>query len=311
MSSPLLLATALLSTFGAVVLAGVAWARMSAERKRPARVLEAQVGKVSVNMRERDLEGSFVSRAVVPGFAGFLRLAKRVTSLDAKQRIERRLAVAGAPEDWDAMKVAAVKIMGGIAGLATSMMFLSGDNMQPLLKMAFGVGAPILGYMLPDVFLSRRGRLRQEEIQRTLPDTMDLLTLMAEAGLGFDAALTQVLKKVPGPLSEEFGRTLHEIRLGVNRSEAFRNLGKRTDVEDLDSFIMAMIQADVFGVSTTSVLRAQAKELRAKRRQRAERAAQQLPVKMVFPLIFCILPALFVVVLGPAVIGIIDTFFKT
>jgi tight adherence protein C len=130
-----------------------------------------------------------------------------------------------------------------------------------------------------------------------------------EAGLGFDAALAQVVRNVPGPLSEEIARLLQEMQLGVTRVDAFRHLAERTDVDELRGFTLAMIQADIFGVSIANVLRAQAKDLRIKRRQRAEKKAMTSPLKLLFPLIFCVLPALFVVVLGPGAIRILHNFF--
>ena len=129
-------------------------------------------------------------------------------------------------------------------------------------------------------------------------------TIAVEAGLGFDAAMAHVRRNVPGPLSDEIGRMLQEIQLGIPRVDAFRDLAARTDVDELRAFVLAMVQADVFGVSISKVLRAQAKEMRTKRRQRAEQAGMQLPVKLIFPTLLCIMPALFVVVLGPGVIRI-------
>jgi tight adherence protein C len=156
--------------------------------------------------------------------------------------------------------------------------------------------------------LTGHAQRRQEQIRRALPDSMDLLTISVEAGLGFDAAMAQVVKNVPGPLSHEFARMLHEMQLGVSRDDAFRKLADRTNVDELKAFVIAMIQANKFGVGVANVLRAQAKELRTKRKQRAERKAMQTPVKILFPLIFCVLPALFVVVIGPGAIRIIMSF---
>jgi tight adherence protein C len=138
---------------------------------------------------------------------------------------------------------------------------------------------------------------------------MDLLTISVEAGLGFDAAMAQVVRNVDGPLSQEIARMLHELQLGVSRADAFRKLADRTDVEELRGFVVSMIQANKFGVGVANVLRAQARELRQKRKQRAEQKAMQTPVKILFPLIFCVLPSLFVVVLGPGVIRIFNSFF--
>jgi tight adherence protein C len=138
---------------------------------------------------------------------------------------------------------------------------------------------------------------------------MDLLTISVEAGLGFDSALAQVVKNVPGPLSQEIARTLQEMQIGVSRIDALRNLSDRTEVPELDGFVLSMIQADKYGVGVAAVLRAQSTELRQKRRQRAEETAQKVPLKLLFPTIFMILPALFIVILGPGVIQVYHTFF--
>ena len=142
-----------------------------------------------------------------------------------------------------------------------------------------------------------------------MPDTMDLLTISVEAGLGFDAALAQVVKNVPGPLSEEIARMLQEMQIGVSRAEAFRHLNDRTEVPELDGFVLSMIQADKYGVGVAKVLRAQATELRQKRRQRAEEVAQKVPLKLLFPTIFLVLPAMFIVILGPGAIKAYQTLF--
>jgi tight adherence protein C len=167
-----------------------------------------------------------------------------------------------------------------------------------------------VGFVVPDSLVNRRVDERQKEILRTLSDTLDLLTISVEAGLSLNAAIAQVVQNVPGVLSSEFARMLQEIQLGVPRADAFRNLAERTDVEALNAFALAMIQADVFGVSIASVLRTQAQQQRIKRRQAAEAKAQQTPVKIVFPLILCILPALFVVIVGPGAIQIWEQFIN-
>ena len=160
------------------------------------------------------------------------------------------------------------------------------------------------GYFLPDVVVSRTAEQRQKGISRALADTMDLLTISVEAGLGFDAALAQVVEHVPGPLSEEISRMLQEIQLGKPRADAFRAVAERSSVDELNSFVLSVIQADVFGLSISAVLRAQAKDLRVRRRQKAEERALKVPVKLLFPMIFCILPLIMIVVAGPAVIKI-------
>jgi len=149
---------------------------------------------------------------------------------------------------------------------------------------------------------------RSDRIRRELPDALDLLSISVEAGLGFDAALSQVARNTQGPLADEFFRVLQEMQIGTGRSDAMRALGERTNVTELRGFVTAMVQADAFGIPIANVLRVQAREMRIKRSQRAEELAQKVPVKILFPLIFCILPALFIVILGPAAITIIDAF---
>jgi tight adherence protein C len=233
----------------------------------------------------------------------------RITPAETRERINRKLVLAGNPAAWDAEKIVAFKLIG-----LGSMLFVGWTLSHAAhLHGIPGVGLPILmtlvGYAIPGAWLGQMAGNRQEHIRRALPDTMDLLTISVEAGLGFDAALAQVTRNVPGPLSEEISRLLQEMQLGVSRVDAFRHLADRTNVEELRGFVLAMIQADIFGVSIAGVLRAQAKDLRIKRRQRAEKKAMTSPLKLLFPLIFCVLPALFVVVLGPGAIRILHNFF--
>ena len=208
-------------------------------------------------------------------------------------------------------RVLAFKIIGlGVAvALGFFVMSVVGD-LSPFIRIVLIGLLAFVGFVAPDSVLNRRVDERQKEILRTLSDTLDLLTISVEAGLSLNAAIAQVVQNVPGVLSSEFARMLQEIQLGVPRADAFRNLAERTDVEELNAFALAMIQADVFGVSIASVLRTQAQQLRIKRRQRAEAKAQQTPVKIVFPLILCILPALFIVIVGPGAIQIWESFIN-
>ena len=202
-----------------------------------------------------------------------------------------------------------MKIIGGIAGLVGGLFVMAFLPVPSFLKLAVVVIFTMLGYTIPSAQVSALAGKRQKMIRKQLADVMDLLTISVEAGLGFDAALAQVVKNVPGPLAEEMSRLLQEIQIGVSRADAFRHLGQRTTVQELEGFVLSMIQADLFGVSIANVLRAQSKELRLKRRQRAEELAQKIPVKLLFPMIFMVLPALFIIVLGPGAIQIYNQFF--
>jgi tight adherence protein C len=206
--------------------------------------------------------------------------------------------------------VLAFKIIGAGVGFVASIILLRLIDLSSLLQIVTVGLLTFVGFILPDSILSSRVEDRKKEVLRTLSDTLDLLTISVEAGLSLNAAMAQVVKNVPGVLSSEFARMLQEIQLGVPRSEAFRHLAERTDVEELNGFALAMIQADIFGVSIASVLRTQAQQLRIKRRQAIEAKAQQTPVKMVFPLVLCILPALFIVIVGPGAIRIFEGFIN-
>jgi tight adherence protein C len=300
--------------FGAIVLFGIFVDLSQSERRRAVRLLESQVAGTTsenVNLREQHLSEGFGARIIVPVVAGASKVARRVTPIDARDRVARKLLLAGSPAGWDAERLLAFKIIGlfGAAILGLFVTTLVGD-LTPFIRIVLIGLLSFVGFVAPDSMVNRRVDERQKEILRTLSDTLDLLTISVEAGLSLNAAIAQVVQNVPGVLSSEFARMLQEIQLGVPRADAFRNLAERTDVEELNAFALAMIQADVFGVSIASVLRTQAQQLRIKRRQRAEAKAQQTPVKIVFPLILCILPALFVVIVGPGAIQIWEQFIN-
>ena len=307
--SSLVLPIALVCTFGAVLLVGWFVVLTLAERRRSVEILESQLDRVRFTFRERELSRSFLERVIFPVVSVLGNAARKVTPLGMRDRLERRLVLAGSPAGWDAEKIAAFKLLGAVGGGVFGILVVRVGGMASFGTVAFPVFVAAIAFLTPDVLLRGREARRREELQRLLPDSIDLLTISVEAGLSFDSALIQVVRNVPGELSVEIGRMLREIQLGESRVDAFRSLSERTHVEELDSFVLAMIQADVFGVSVSKVLRAQASELRAKRRQRAETKAMQVPVKLLFPMIFCIMPALFVVLLGPAAIRLLGDFF--
>lgn len=304
--SDTLLLFVLVSSFGAIAISVLGTLLRMERRRRLVRAVGSETAPF-VSLRQQELGTSVFGRVGRPVFTGLARVLKHVTPLDTARKIERKLVLAGASENWDVTRTFAVKVLCAVAfTLATAVLVGAVDVGQGVKLVGLAIGA-WAGYIAPDYVLSSRARRRRNEIRKALPDTVDLLTIMIEAGLGFDAAIAQVTVRVPGELSLELGRMLREVQLGVPRMTAMKNMARRVEVEEFDSFVTSMIQAETFGVSVSKVLRGQSDDQRSKRRQRAERQAQQLPVKLVFPLIFCIMPAVFVVTLGPAVIRIMQT----
>ncbi len=256
--------------------------------------------------RDEALSKPFVERAFAPVVLGLGRLLNRFTPAGYLDKLQQKLLYAGNPSGMDASSLVVVKVVLLLTGLVAAYALRNfGEGLTRLLVL---VGPPVMGFLLPDVWLNRRIEDRQNAMLRALPDTLDLLVISVEAGLGFDSALARVVATVPGPLSEEFFRMLQETRVGVSRRDAMRHLMDRTDLDELRSFLLAMLQAEAFGVAIARVLRVQADEMRTKRRQRAQEKAFAAPVKIVFPLVFCIFPALFIVLLGPAALSISRAF---
>lgn len=257
---------------------------------------------------QKELEPSFHDRVLLPLLNRFTALGRRITPADYGERIRHKLDVAGNPPGWTVDRVVSLKVvglaLGPVAGLLLGLML--GWGTGPLVAIAI-VGAAA-GYSAPNMYLYQKGYDRTAQMQKTLPDALDLLTISVEAGLGFDSALAQVARNTEGPLALEFARVLQEMQIGMGRANALRALGERSTLPDLRSFASAMVQADSFGIPVGQVLRVQAEEIRVKRRQRAEEQAQKVPVKILLPLMACILPALFIVVIGPGVIGLVGVF---
>jgi tight adherence protein C len=254
----------------------------------------------------KDLDKPFGERVLEPLRARALGLGKRLSGADASERIRHKLDVAGNPRGWTVDRVLSGKVIGAIAlalvGLAVGLLIGLPVSLRIL---ALLVGLAI-GFFVPDFYLYQRAYDRSAQMQRDLPDAIDLMTISVESGLGFDAAVQQVARNTEGPLAEEFSRLLREMQIGQGRADALRAMADRTNVDELRSFVSAMVQADVLGIPVATVLRVQSGEMRVKRRQRAETKAQQVPVKITVPLIFCILPCLFMAVMGPAVLTVLD-----
>ncbi|MFU8850956.1 type II secretion system F family protein [Micromonospora sp. SL1-18] len=249
---------------------------------------------------------AFSERVITPLTARMIRLGRALTPTSGIDRLRRWLDFAGNPAHWTIDRVYEVRVLG-LVGLA-----LGGGGLGAVLRglpavILGGVLGAVLGAYLPDLIIYELGYRRQEEVQRSLPDILDTLTVSVEAGLGFDAALAQVTRYGRGPMASEFARTLQEIQLGMTRVEALRQLAQRTKVVELKTFCALMVQASELGIPIAKVLREQAKEMRVRRRQRAEELAQKVTVKILFPLVFCLFPSLFIVVLGPGVINILQS----
>jgi tight adherence protein C len=204
--------------------------------------------------------------------------------------------------------VVSLKVAGFFAGLIGSLVFTGMMGLSFMPRLVACVGLSMLGYVLVNLVVHSQGQKRTAQMGKDLPDAIDLLTISVEAGLGFDGAMAQVARNTEGPVGGEFSRLLQEMQIGMARAEAMRSLGERTALPELRGFANAMTQADSFGIPVAKVLRVQSLEMRTKRRQRAEEQAQKVAVKVLLPLMLCILPVLFIAVLGPTVITLIDTF---
>ena len=255
-----------------------------------------------------EIDRPFSERVWEPLQARTLGLWRRLSGADSAERIRRKLDLAGNPPGWTVDRVTSGKIVGAVAGLVVALLFSLMLGAGTPVRIAVVLGGLVVGFFGPNLYLYQKAYDRSLQIQRDLPDAIDLMTISVESGLGFDAAVQQVSRNTDGPLADEFSRVLREMQIGQGRAAALRAMSDRTNVADLKSFVSSMVQADSFGVPISQVLRVQSSELRVKRRKRAEEKAQQMPVKITVPLIFCILPCLFVAVMGPAAISIMDSF---
>lgn len=227
--------------------------------------------------------------------------------LPANRRlIDKLLGLAGRPQAWPLARLVVAKPLLAVIAASLGILLLSAGPSGPLLALVILLVA--VAYFIPDLLLYSRGIERQAAIGLDLPDTLDQMLIAVEAGLGFEASMSRAGQNGKGPLAEELVRTLQDMRVGMSRREAYQLLAERTAVPDLRAFIRAVVQADIYGISISAVLRTQAKEMRMKRRQRAEEKAMKIPVKVLFPLMLFILPVLFIAVLGPTVITVIPDF---
>ncbi|MCW2736407.1 type II secretion system F family protein [Nocardioides sp.] len=282
---------------------------LTSERRAIARSVAAvQAIHSAPSVMTAELERPFTERVIAPLGGRLVGVGRKITRADTATKIAHRLDIAGNPPAWDVNRIIGLKVLGlGALGVLGFLFSLSRDYSIDRVLL-FTAGFAAFGYVLPNVLLKNAGDKRETLMRNSLPDAIDLLTISVEAGLGFDAAVARVAKNTTGPLAQEFSRLLQEMQLGIGRSQAMRAMGERTSLADLKSFCLAMVQADSLGIPIARVLRIQSHEMRTKRRQRAEEAAQKVPVKILFPVIFFILPVIFIVVIGPVFLGMGDLF---
>lgn len=235
-----------------------------------------------------------------------LRVARRAAPPSTTARIERLISLAGRPPAWTLDRILIGKLLLPLAAALLGSVFVSAGPSAGRYLLAAIV--TVVCFFVPDLLLKSRGQERQKQMGLELPDTLDQMTIAVEAGSGFEAAMMRAAKNGKGPLAVELLRTLQDMQLGQSRREAYLGLADRSNVPDLRRFLRAVIQADIYGIAIADVLRTQATEMRLKRRQHAEEKAMKIPVKVIFPLMLGILPALFIVLLGPVVIQMMNAF---
>lgn len=261
----------------------------------------------TMSLEQLELQQPFHQRVIVPLVQSTLETIGKFSPKQNAEKLKRSLQAAGnpggiTPVTFAGMRVGLALAMGLIFGIVT---ITSMSQQEALMYTPLGF---VLGYLMPGIWLGQKIKKRKKDIVKALPDALDLLTISVEAGLGFDIALKRVTDKWDNELGKEFKRVLSDIALGRSRREALRDMAIRTDVEDVQIFTSAIIQAEQLGVSIAKILRLQSDQMRIRRRQRAEEQAQRAPILMLFPMVFLIFPSIFVVILGPAVPKLITSF---
>jgi tight adherence protein C len=306
-----MLTTLIVAALAAAAVMLIFYGLAGSSRADPVQARLTQLGSVQARtLEEMELQQPFFERTIRPLALRLSGTVQRFTSPKKVNRLEKKLALAGNPaalRTTDFLGLKAVSALAFAGGAFVLFALLMGNFFFGIIA-TLGLGG--IGFFVPEYWLSRRVKARQKAIVLAIPDTLDLLTISVRAGLGFDAALGKVVEKTKGPLADEFRRALAEIRVGKSRRDALRDLVSRTEVQPLTNFVGAILQAEQLGVSISKVLTVQSEQLRIERRQRAEEMAAKAPIKMLFPLVGCIFPSLFIVILGPALILIAVNFTK-
>jgi tight adherence protein C len=264
------------------------------------------LGGPAPDLRNERLQRPLAERAVMPALERIAQMGGSVLPAQRLDASDRLLALAGVTGRWTAEQLVGAKlVLAAVAGVVSVLRIASDPSLRGLAMSGLAV---VGAFLAPDQLLKRRAKERQQQMERDLPDILDQLTISIEAGLGFEAALQRVVRNTPGPLSDEFGRMLQDVRVGTRRADALEALVERTDAPDLRHVVISLIQAERLGVPLARTLRTQSKEMRQKRRMKAEESANKVAVKLLFPVVFCLFPALFIVILGPAAIRISQSF---
>lgn len=301
---------AVLLTFLAVGLFAFAVAEITFSEERQVKRLLGQLSEYEADGAEEAQPAlkPFWERALVPIGRWAVRLVKEWGPWGLRDRLRRQLASSGTPLGLDVERTVLSKLLAGLAGAVCGIGVVLFGVVPAGSGLLLAVAMALAAFMVPDLWLAYVGSKRRKQIRCSLPDMLDMITISVEAGLGFDAALAKMIKNSRGPLAQEFSMMLSEVQAGLSRRDALKNMSARADVPELTSFVLSIMQAEVFGVSVKDILRTQSRELRVRRKQRAEELAQKAPVKLVFPVVLCILPATLLVIAGPAIIAISRTF---
>jgi tight adherence protein C len=259
-------------------------------------------------IRERELAKNVSKRLFAPGVQRLTRIALKLPGAASPQEIRKRISAAGLENSLTPQTFLALK--SGLTGGTLLLGLILGLTgiLPSVMGVMIGFGGAAICFIAPDYYLGLKTRRRREDINIALPDILDLLTVSVEAGLGFDAAVLKITEKMHGPLLEELKTLTHEMRMGESRQQALKNLGERLDLPSMLSFTRSIIQADQLGISLARVLRVQAHDLRNKRQMAAEEKAMKAPIKMLFPTVLFIFPAMFIVILGPAMMTLLKMF---
>lgn len=294
---------------GGLVVGGLVYVGMKEDGGRDPlqeRLAQYEDKELPQSLEDIELSLSFRDRVVLPFIRKTAEITTKFTPQKQLEDARDKLELAGMtmdPASFFAMRIA---VTIGLGVLAFFVFFVNSPSTPKTTALLYTLGGAALGYILPMMWLSSKIKRRQDNILKALPDALDLLVICVEAGLGFDMAMGKVYEKWDNDLSIAFGRVLREIQLGKVRREALRDMARRMDVSDVTAFVAAIIQADQLGVSMSKILRVQSDQMRVKRRQRAQEKAHQAPVKMLLPMVFLIFPSIWIVLLGPSAIILLN-----